>query len=117
MFVCAHECAPGAATPPRENVVTLRDGSHVTVRPIRPQDAAPLRAGFERLSEESRYRRFLSPMQQLSGPMLRYLTEVDHHDHEALVALGAGGNPPRRGSVGALAQRSAGCRGSGYRRR
>jgi len=91
MFVCAHECAPGAATPPRENVVTLRDGSHVTVRPIRPQDAAPLRAGFERLSEESRYRRFLSPMQQLSGPMLRYLTEVDHHDHEALVALGAGG--------------------------
>lgn len=76
---------------PREIVVTLRDGSRVTVRPIRPQDAAPLRAGFERLSEESRYRRFLSPMQELSGPMLRYLTEVDHHDHEALIAVGADG--------------------------
>jgi hypothetical protein len=61
------------------------------VRPIRPQDAAPLRAGFERLSEQSRYRRFLSPMQELSGPMLRYLTEVDHHDHEALIAVGADG--------------------------
>ena len=81
----------GAPARPREIVVTLRDGSRVTVRPIRPQDAAPLRAGFERLSEESRYRRFLSPMQELSGPMLRYLTEVDHHDHEALIAVGADG--------------------------
>ncbi len=70
-----------------EIVVTLRDGSSVTVRPIRPSDAPALRAGFERLSEESRYRRFLSPMSELSGPMLRYLTEVDHHDHEAIIAL------------------------------
>jgi len=81
----------GAPAHPPEIVVTLRDGSRVTVRPIRPQDAAPLRAGFERLSDESRYRRFLSPMQELSGPMLRYLTEVDHHDHEALIAVGADG--------------------------
>ncbi len=80
-----------ATAHPREVVATLRDGSHVTVRPIRPEDATPLRAGFERLSEESRYRRFLSPMQRLSGPMLRYLTELDHHDHEALVAIGDDG--------------------------
>ncbi len=72
-------------------VVTLRDRSRVTVRPIRPDDAEPLRAGFERLSEESRYRRFLSPMYKLSEPMLRYLTEVDHHDHEALIAVVADG--------------------------
>jgi hypothetical protein len=39
------------ATHPLEVSVALRDGSHVTVRPIRPEDAAPLRAGFERLSE------------------------------------------------------------------
>jgi hypothetical protein len=81
----------GAPAHPREIVVTLRDGARVTVRPIRPQDAAALRAGFERLSEQSRYRRFLSPMQDLSGSMLRYLTEVDHHDHEALIAVGAEG--------------------------
>jgi GNAT superfamily N-acetyltransferase len=82
-----------SGTPARagETVVRLRDGSRVTVRPIRPQDAAPLLAGFERLSEQSRYRRFLSPIQELSEPMLRYLTEVDHHDHEALVAMGADG--------------------------
>jgi GNAT superfamily N-acetyltransferase len=81
----------GVAARPRETVVNLRDGSRVTVRPICPQDAGPLRAGFERLSEESRYRRFLSPIQELSGSMLRYLTEVDHHDHEALIAVGADG--------------------------
>ena len=77
----------------------------------------PLRAGFERLSEESRYRRFLAPMQELSGSMLRYLTEVDHHDHEALVAVGADGT-----LVGvARSVRSAGDpqvgRGRGHRRR
>ena len=76
----------------RETVVTLRDGSRATVRPICPQDAGPLRVGFERLSEDSRYRRFLSPMPGLSRSMLRYLTEVDHHDHEALVAVGADGS-------------------------
>ncbi len=84
-LVRAAECA-------RETVVTLRDGSRATIRPIRPQDAGPLSVGFARLSEKSRYRRFLSPMRELSGPMLRYLTEVDHHDHEALVAVGADGS-------------------------
>jgi GNAT superfamily N-acetyltransferase len=59
----------------------------VAVRPIEPGDKAKLVAAFERLSEASRYRRFLSPHGQLSKAELRYLTEVDHHDHEALVAL------------------------------
>ncbi len=81
----------GADARPREIAVTLRDGSNVTVRPISPQDAGALRASFERLSQESRYRRFLSPMTELGGPMLRYLTEIDHHDHEALIATGADG--------------------------
>jgi RimJ/RimL family protein N-acetyltransferase len=88
----ADDAVDRAAVPsPGEIGVTLRDGSRVTVRPICPQDAAPLRAGFERLSQESRYRRFLAPMQRLTGPMLRYLTDVDHHDHEALVAVGPDG--------------------------
>jgi RimJ/RimL family protein N-acetyltransferase len=57
------------------------------IRPIEPGDKAGLIAAFERLSDESRYRRFLSPHQRLSTSELRYLTEVDHHDHEALVAI------------------------------
>lgn len=67
--------------------VVLRDRTRVTVRPIRPEDAPELRAGFERLSPESRYRRFLSSTPRLSDADLRYLTEVDHHDHEALIAV------------------------------
>src|SRR5689334_14196650 len=67
--------------------VRLRDGSHVRLRPIRPGDKDQLERGFDRLSPESRYRRFLCPMNELSDHMLEYLTDVDHHDHEAIVAL------------------------------
>ena len=69
--------------------LTRRDGSVVTVRAVRPDDAAALQAAFERLSPESRYRRFLTSMPHLSDKLARYLTDVDHHDHEALIALDA----------------------------
>jgi RimJ/RimL family protein N-acetyltransferase len=67
--------------------VELRDGSWVQVRQIRAEDREALRRGFERLSPESRYRRFLTPMEKLSESQLTYLTEVDHHDHEAVIAF------------------------------
>jgi RimJ/RimL family protein N-acetyltransferase len=57
------------------------------VRPIRAADKALLANGFERLSEQSVYRRFLSPLPELRPMDLVYLTEVDHHDHEALLAI------------------------------
>jgi nucleotide-binding universal stress UspA family protein/GNAT superfamily N-acetyltransferase len=72
--------------------VTLRDGAEVVLRPIAPQDGGALRAGFERLSPRSRYRRFFSSVSRLSDRDVRYLTEVDHHDHEALVAVAANGD-------------------------
>jgi RimJ/RimL family protein N-acetyltransferase len=59
----------------------------LVVRPIEPDDKGALAAAFERLSPQSRYRRFLTPQERLSDADLRYLTEVDHHDHEALVAF------------------------------
>jgi GNAT superfamily N-acetyltransferase len=65
----------------------LRDGSRVLIRPIRPDDRELVRAGFERLSPESRYRRFLTPMPTLTDQQLAYLTDVDHHDHEAMIAI------------------------------
>jgi len=67
--------------------VRIRDGTQVVIRPIEPSDADAMRAGFERLSLESRYERFLSPMDHMSTAMVRYFTDVDHHDHEALVAF------------------------------
>lgn len=68
----------------------LRDETEIDVRPIRADDKERLAAGFERLSPESRYRRFFSPAASLTPSQLRYLTEVDHHGHEALLALEAG---------------------------
>ena len=70
-------------------VVTLADGARLVIRPIEPTDRDLMAAGFERLSPESRYRRFFSPLPDLTGRQLDYLTRVDHHDHEALVALDA----------------------------
>jgi GNAT superfamily N-acetyltransferase len=57
------------------------------IRPIEPNDKGRLVEGFERLSDRSRYRWFLSPHAVMSPSELRYFTEVDHHDHEALVAI------------------------------
>ena len=69
--------------------ISLRDGARLIVRPIGPDDKERLRAGWRRLSEESRYRRLFTPMPELSDRRLEYLTEIDHHDHEALGALDA----------------------------
>ena len=54
-------------------------------RPIRPEDKLALANGLHRLSAESTYRRFLSPKPSFSAAELRYLTEVDGHDHVAIV--------------------------------
>src|SRR3954468_4097932 len=67
--------------------LTLPDGDRIQIRPVQPEDRERIAAGFERLSPESRYRRFFSPVSRLSDRQLDYLTRVDHHDHEALLAL------------------------------
>jgi GNAT superfamily N-acetyltransferase len=71
----------------RGRPVVLRDGSTVLIRPVQSADASLLTDGFARLSARSRQLRFLGPKQGLSPAELRYFTEVDHHDHEALGAL------------------------------
>jgi GNAT superfamily N-acetyltransferase len=79
-------------TCPRGERVRLTGGQEIFIRPIEPSDAPQLRAGFERLTAVTRYRRFLGPLDHLSQRQLRYLTRVDHVGHEALVALdGASG--------------------------
>lgn len=65
----------------------MTDGSRVRVRSIGPGDRMLLMAAFERLSDETRYRRFLAHRAGFSETELDYLTAVDHRDHEALVAI------------------------------
>jgi GNAT superfamily N-acetyltransferase len=66
--------------------VWLHDGERIVLRPIIPEDKDLLREGFNRMSEESRYRRFMG-VKELSEKDLAYLTEIDYVDHFALVAL------------------------------
>jgi RimJ/RimL family protein N-acetyltransferase len=65
---------------------TLADGTHVVLRHVRPTDAPELKHAFERLSPESRYRRFFGGLAQLTDATLHYLTQVDGQDHVAIVA-------------------------------
>jgi RimJ/RimL family protein N-acetyltransferase len=67
--------------------VALRDGSKVLIRQVHSTDAPLLADGFARLSPRSRRLRFLGIKKELSGAELRYFTDIDHHDHEALGAL------------------------------
>jgi RimJ/RimL family protein N-acetyltransferase len=76
--------------PDQEVRTELRDGTPVLVRPIGPDDKELLRDGFSRLSEESRFRRFLAPIAELGDPMLIYLTEIDYVDHFAWIAVLSG---------------------------
>jgi GNAT superfamily N-acetyltransferase len=73
--------------PDYEERATLRDGTAIVVRAIRPDDKDLLRRGFHKLSPESRYLRFFSPKTDLSEDELRYLTEVDGVRHVALGAV------------------------------
>src|SRR3954453_21623113 len=62
-------------------------GTGVEIRPIEPGDKAGLASAVEQSSDEAIYRRFLNPHGRLTAAELRYLTEVDHRDHEALLAV------------------------------
>jgi RimJ/RimL family protein N-acetyltransferase len=70
--------------------VVLRDGTELEIRQVQPGDKQLLADGLERLSPESRYRRFFRPVSRFSERDLAYLTEIDHHDHEALAAIDPG---------------------------
>jgi RimJ/RimL family protein N-acetyltransferase len=76
--------------------VVLDHGLEVLIRQIRPGDKRLLAQAFERLSPETRYRRFFAPLERLTEQDLRYLTEVDHHDHEAVAAV----NPENGAIIG-----------------
>jgi GNAT superfamily N-acetyltransferase len=68
-------------------MLTLRDGTCVVVREIRPTDAEALQRLVGRSSERSIELRFFGPMKELSEEKARRFAEVDGVDRFALVAL------------------------------
>jgi acetyltransferase len=78
-----------------ESTLTLRDGSEMRVRPIRPEDATMERAFVASLSEQTRYMRFQHHLPELTPQMLARFTQIDYDRELALVALEGSGEDER----------------------
>jgi GNAT superfamily N-acetyltransferase len=78
---------------------TLRDGSHVTIRPIDRMDADLERHFIEDLSPLSRRFRFLCTMNSPSDALLKQLTDIDNAHDAALVALAGEANAQKEVGV------------------
>lgn len=66
---------------------TLRDGSHVLIRPITPLDRAAERRFIEALSAEARRFRFLGQIARPDERMIERLTNIDPATEAAFVAV------------------------------
>jgi acetyltransferase len=64
----------------------LPDGKEITVRPIRPEDAEMEKDFVARMSDESKYYRFMDTIRELTQPMLVRFTQIDYDREMALVA-------------------------------
>ena len=83
----AERHAGAQGSPELPHAQYLVKGTWVTLRPLRPEDSE-LEADFvRRLSEQTRYKRFMVTMRELPPGKLHDLTDVDQRRHVALAAL------------------------------
>ena len=88
--------------PPWHDLIRLSNGREVLIRPIRPDDAVPLRAGFPLLQPDEIRQRFLHAVKELTPEMADKLTRPDPRTEFAIVA--AEPLPPGEALVGAVAR-------------
>lgn len=69
-----------------ERDITLKDGTRLHVRPIRPGDAPRLIDFYDRISLHTAYQRFFAIMKRLPPDWARLLATVDYQRRLALVA-------------------------------
>ena len=69
--------------------MVLRDGATAHIRPIVPADADLLRAFYDRVSDESKYRFFCAVPAAVGLDVARF-TQVDYRDRLALIVLVGG---------------------------
>ncbi len=77
----------------QEQLLTTQESEQVLIRPVKPEDAAPIMTFFENLSPQTVYLRFFTPLKKLSNRMLLALTQIDYDREVALVAI----FPPQSG--------------------
>jgi acetyltransferase len=67
--------------------VQLPDGTDLTIRPIRPEDAQMEQTFVRGLSEQSRYFRFMQAIKELTPEMLVRFTQIDYDREMALIGV------------------------------
>jgi acetyltransferase len=65
----------------------LADGTDITIRPIRPEDAQLVQKFVHDLSDETKYFRYMNSLQELTESMLVRFTQIDYSREMALVAV------------------------------
>jgi acetyltransferase len=65
----------------------LIDGTYITIRPIRPEDAETEREFVDGLSERSRYLRFMYALKNITIQMVSRFTQIDYDREMALIGL------------------------------
>jgi acetyltransferase len=65
----------------------LADGTNITIRPIRPEDAGIEQSFVRHLSPQSKYFRFMQSLNELTPEMLVRFTQLDYHREMALIAV------------------------------
>ncbi len=68
-----------------------KSGEVLTIRPIRPEDAAALGEAFRRLDPEDIRRRFFSPLRELSPALTARLTQIDYDREMAFIGCDEAG--------------------------
>lgn len=66
--------------------ISLTSGEIVSIRPVVPEDRGHIEEGMSCLSRNTRYFRFLQPVEKLSRNELEYFTELDYVNHFAWCA-------------------------------
>lgn len=77
---------PGDYPRELECQVTLANQRKLSIRPLRPDEEGPVRELDGRLSNRTRYLRFLSPLPALPDSLLRLLASVDYRRRLSLIA-------------------------------
>lgn len=77
----------------------LADGSPLTIRPIRPEDAESEKTFVRELSAKAKNSRFMGAMKELSPEMLVQFTQIDYGREMALIGVVGEGSEARQHAV------------------
>lgn len=73
--------------PSPSSIFRSKNGTLVTIRPIVPEDIQREQDFIKHLSPETRYRRFMSTLRELSTEQLEHFTHIDYDREMAFIAL------------------------------